>query len=95
VDVLHLEYAIVDPLTIRVDGHFFARPQAGADDKDGTVGEEVDMNLAYAIGKGFSVRGLYGIFFPNEDFWETKVAEVDAAGDALHYFELQLGYDFK
>jgi hypothetical protein len=93
--VLHLKYAIVEPLTLSVDGHFFSRPEAGADDKDGTVGEEVDVNLAYAIGKGFSVRGLYGIFLPSEDFWETKVTEAGAEGDALHYFELQLGYDFK
>ncbi len=92
--VLHVKYAI-EPVTFLLDGHYFARPKRGADHKHGAVGEEIDFNVAYAIGKGFSLRGLYGVFLPNEDFWTPKSPDKGAAGDPLHFFELQFGYELK
>jgi hypothetical protein len=92
--VLHLKAAF-EPLTIGVDAHYFSRPEAGPDDQDGAVGSEIDTNVLYAFGGGASLRGMYAIFLPNEDFWEPKSTSPDVAGDPLHYFELQFGYDFK
>jgi hypothetical protein len=93
--VLHLKAVPVEPLTITVDGHYFARPQKGTDKKHGGVGGEIDTNVAYAIGKGASVRGLYGVFLPNEDYWSTKSLTPDDAKDPIHYVEVQFGYVFK
>jgi hypothetical protein len=93
--VLHLKAVPVEPLTISVDGHYFARPQKGADGKHGGVGGEINAGVAYAIGKGAYVRGLYGVFLTNEDFWSKKSADPKDAGDPMHFVEVQFGWGFK
>lgn len=92
--VLHLKIAPAKPLTLSFDGHYFTRPQAGADGKDGSAGQELDTQVLYAIGGGAALRAMYGVFVPNEGFWEAKATSPDVAGDALHFFELQFGYNF-
>lgn len=93
--VLHLNVAALDPLLLALDLHHFSRLEPGADGKDGTVGQELNFNALYTIGAGASLRGLYGIFLPDEGFWETKAPDPDEAGDALHYVEVQFSYEFK
>jgi hypothetical protein len=93
--VLHLKVTPVEPLSLLVDGHYFARPERGADRKHGGAGGEIDANVVYAIGKGASLRGLYGVFLPNEDFWSKKSPDPANAGTPLHYVEVQFGYVFK
>lgn len=92
---LHLSYAVSDALKLALDAHHFSRPEANAAGKDGAVGQELNLNVAYAIGGGAAVRGLYGVFLPNEDYWTGGSVAASDAGDALHFFELQFGYDFK
>jgi hypothetical protein len=98
--VLHLKYAFTDSLTALLDAHYFSRPEANAAGRDGTLGQEIDTQLLYAIGKGFGVRGLYGVFFPDADYWEGTatpdgpLSRADASAP-IHYVELQFGYDFK
>jgi hypothetical protein len=94
--VLHLSYAASEALKFGLDAHYFSRLEPGADGKDGSMGSEFDTNVGYAIGGGASIRGMYAIFLPNEGFWETKPnVDPEEVGDPIHYFELQLGYDFK
>jgi hypothetical protein len=94
--VLHLSYKPVEAFVFSVDGHYFSRPQAaGADQKDGAIGAEIDANVLYAIGKGASVRAMHAIFLPNEDFWQAKSQTPGDASSAMHFFELQFGYEFK
>ncbi len=93
--VLHLKYAPVEPLSLMVDAHYFSRPQADASGEDGTMGSEIDTNVLYAFGAGASVRAMYALFLPNKGFWEPKATSADTAGDSLHYFELQFGYELK
>lgn len=92
--VLHVLYAPIEPLKLSVDAHYFKRPEMPAG-KDGSMGSEIDSQILYAFGGGASVRGMYAIFLPNEDFWESATVSADEAGKAMHYFELQFGYDFK
>jgi hypothetical protein len=98
--VLHLKYAITSSFTALLDAHHFSRPEANAAGKRGTLGQEIDTQLLYAVGGGFGVRGLYGIFLPNADYWEDSdtpngpLARSDANAP-LHYVEVQIGYDFK
>jgi hypothetical protein len=93
--VLHLAVLPVEPLAIALDGHYFARPELGTDGKHGGAGGEIDTNVVYTIGKGATLRGLYGVFLPNEDFWSKKAPDRTNAGTPLHYVEVQFGYVFK
>jgi hypothetical protein len=92
---LHVSLAASDALKLALDLHHFSRPEANAAGKDGGVGQELDVNVLYAIGGGASVRGLYGVFLPREDFWTAGNVTDDVAGDPLHFIEVQFGYDFK
>jgi hypothetical protein len=93
--VLHLKYTPVEPLTLFLDAHHFSRLEALADATEGAMGQEIDTQVLYAIGKGASLRGMYAIYFPDQDFWTPKSESPAAAREALHYFELQFGYEFK
>jgi hypothetical protein len=59
------------------------------------MGGEIDTGLLYAIGGGASLRGMWGVFLPNETFWGPKSTSPDFAGDPLHFLEIQFGLDFK
>ena len=94
--ILHLTYAASEALKLGFDANYFSRIEAGPDGKDGAMGSEYDTNVGYAIGQGASVRGMYAFFVPNKGYWESKPGvDPDSVGDTIHYFELQLGYDFK
>jgi hypothetical protein len=93
--VLHLKVQAAEAWTLLADAHYFSQPEAGADEKDGSIGAEIDTQVAYAIGGGATLRGLYGVFLPTESYWEPKSTSADVAGNPLHYFELQFGIDFK
>jgi hypothetical protein len=93
--VLHLKLQASEAWAVMVDGHYFARPQAGPDGRDGGMGGEIDTGLLYAIGGGATLRGMWGVFLPNKTFWEPKSTSPDFAGDPLHFLEIQFGLDFK
>lgn len=93
--VLHVAYAASDALKLALDAHYFYRPEANAAGRDGSVGSELNLNAAYSFGGGAAVRGMYGIFLADEDFWTAGAAMANDAGDPLHFFELQFGYEFK
>lgn len=87
----------LDWLVASVDFHSFSRLEQDASGEDGSMGSELDFNLIHPIGKGAAVRAMYGVFLPTEEFWEPKVAmeNAGAAGDPIHFLEVQFGYDFK
>lgn len=93
--VLHIQVSPAEPLKLSLDAHYFSRPEATAADQDGSMGSEFDLNALYAFGGGASVRGMYALFLPTEDYWEPQSTSPEVAGDPIHYFELQFGYDFK
>ena len=92
--VLHLQYSPVEPLKLSLDAHYFSRLETPAG-IDSSMGGEIDTNVLYAFGAGASVRGMYAIFLPNDDHWTSDGVDADVAGEPMHYFELQFGYDFK
>jgi hypothetical protein len=91
--VLHLSYKPSDSVAINLDAHHFSRLQEVGGEK-GAVGQEIDTQLLWKIGGGASLRGMYAMFLPAEDYWTGK-AEADKESDLIHYFELQFGYGFK
>jgi len=93
--VLHVTFAASDALKLALDAHYFSRPEANAAGKDGAVGTELNLNAAYAFGGGASLRGMYGVFLPDEEFWTSGAVAAAEAGESMHFFELQFGYDFK
>jgi hypothetical protein len=92
--VLHVQYAPIEPLKLSVDAHYFKRPEMPAG-KDGSMGSEIDTQVLYGFGGGAHLRGMYAVFLPKEEFWESATVSSEVAGEAMHYFELQFGYDFK
>ena len=50
------------------------------------MGGELNAQLVQKIGKWGMVRGLYGAFLANEDYF--------GVGDAAHYCEIQGGIKF-
>jgi hypothetical protein len=99
--VLHLKYQAGKTWSFMADAHYFSQPKkgalaaAGTDQKKGAMGEEIDLYTVYAIGRGADLKGLYGVFLPNEDYWTAKSTSDDVAGNPIHYFEVQFGIDFK
>jgi len=92
--VLHLTLKPVADLAIQIDGHVFSRPEApNAMLDSGFAGAEIDAGLAYMLGKGLVLRGLYGVFLPDDDFY--PVGAVMASADPAHYLEVELRYDLK
>lgn len=93
--VLHLTLKPTTELTFQIDGHVFTRMEAMAPmAKDGGfAGAEVDTGVAYALGKGLSLKALYGVFAPNEDFYPQGAVADDEK--LAHYLELELRYDLK
>jgi len=92
--VLHVLYAPIEPLKLSVDAFYFKRPEMPAG-KDGAMGSEIDSQILYAFGGGASVRGMYAVFLPKKDYWESATVSAEKAEKAMHYFEMQFGYDFK
>ncbi|HEY6723844.1 MAG TPA: alginate export family protein [Polyangiaceae bacterium] len=92
--VLHVLYAPIEPLKLSVDAFYFKRPEMPPG-KEGAMGSEIDSQILYALGGGASVRGMYAVFLPNEDYWESATVSAENAEKAMHYFEMQFGYDFK
>lgn len=97
----YLKYnmGLTDSLALAVDGHLFARVEPNGLDPallgpsnlgqvggDNFAGGEVDTQLIQKIGKWVSVRGLYGIFIPNENHY--------AESDPAHYVEVQAGLTY-
>lgn len=93
--VLHVSYAATEALKLALDAHYFYRPETNAAGNDGSVGGELNLNAAYGFGGGASVRGMYGVFVTDQDFWTTSTVSSSDAKDPLHFLELQFGYDFK
>jgi hypothetical protein len=93
--VLHLKYQPAKSWSFMVDAHYFTQPETDALDTDGALGSEIDAFFTYAIGGGADLKGLYGVFLPAEDYWLPRATSEDVAGNPIHYFELQLGIDFK
>ena len=82
--VLHLMARPIPQLAFKLDVHVFARPEVGAG-QDNLFGGEGDLNVIWTPGAGFRVRGLYGLFIPNEGFFGP-------GADPAHYLELELAY---
>jgi hypothetical protein len=85
--VLHLAYKPVKGLVLGLDAHVLARPVATAGGASGYAASELDVGASYDVGRGFIVRGLYGLFIPN--------GEVYPSSDPLHYLEVEMRYDFR
>ena len=93
--VLHLKYQASEAWSLMADAHYFSQPETDASDTDGALGSEIDIWTDFAIGRGALFRALYGVFLPNETYWEPRATSADVAGNPIHYFELQFGIDFK
>jgi hypothetical protein len=79
-----VSYKATDALVLQAQAHVLARLEAV--NGENYAGTEIDAHVIHPIGDGVKLRGMYGLFLPNEDYWN---------GDALiHYFETQFGYDF-
>ncbi len=79
--------SITDSLSAKVDGHVFARVEAGGAGNvagPGFAGTEVDAQLMQNIGKYVQIRGLYGLFIPATGHY--------ASDDLAHYGEVQAGF---
>jgi hypothetical protein len=93
--VLHLKYQPAKSWSFMLDAHYFTQPEADALETDGAIGSEINAFITYAIGGGAELKGLYGVFLPTEEYWLPRATSDDVAGNPIHYFELQLGIDFK
>ncbi len=81
--------SLTDSLSAKVDGHVFARVEAGGAGNvagPGFAGTEVDAQLMQNIGKYVQIRGLYGLFIPASGHY--------ASDDLAHYCEVQAGFDY-
>lgn len=81
--VAHLTGKPIDQLQINLDVHVFLRPERGAASSN-YAGNEWNLNLIWRPGAGLRLRGMYGIFVPNEGVYPS--------GDPAHYLEVELGY---
>jgi hypothetical protein len=90
-----VKYGGLEYLVASVDAHYFTRLETDASGVDGAMGSELDFNLIHPIGKGAVLRTMYGVFLPSEDFWAPKSPDAAKAGDPIHFWEVQFGYDFK
>jgi hypothetical protein len=86
---LKFKAPITESTIAEIHGHLFARMEDGGlgqtgDDK--LAGYEVDAMLMQKIGKFAYTRGLYGIFLPNGDHYDTS--------EAAHFGEIQAGLKF-
>lgn len=93
--VLHVKYQPAKSWSFMLDAHYFTQPETDALDTDGALGSEIDAFFTYAIGGGAELKSLYGVFLPAEDYWLPRATSEDVATNPIHYFELQLGIDFK
>ncbi len=86
--MLRVRAKLTDQLTATLDAHEFHRPQDTAIEagrlglEAGRLGLEVDAGLAYRIGQGLTVRGLYGLFLTAEDF----------SDEDFHFAEFELKF---
>jgi hypothetical protein len=94
--VLHLTLRPTKDLSMQADGHLFVRPQdtttpTGKLVKAGPVGDEVDIQAGYALGKGLKVRALYAVFLPDKNYYPAPSTVGHIA--QVQYGELELRYD--
>jgi len=86
---LRLSYASPATMVFRLDVHNFFRPQdanaVAMGKQNGYVGSEANLNVIHKLGKGLTLRGLYGVFVPNEDIYPSD--------STAHYVELEMRYD--
>lgn len=88
--VLHVAYAGLSPVVVKLDTHVFARPRT-ADGVSAYAGTELDMNVIYRLGEGLKLRAMYAVFVPGSDHYFVDGA---AADEPAHYVECQFGYAF-
>jgi len=81
--VLHLSYKATTAMTVKLDGHFYTKPERD----DAYTGSEVDVAAIYAIGGGLKARLLYGLFLPNKDAYTSDAKPA-------HYLEAELRHTF-
>ncbi|MEL6341398.1 MAG: alginate export family protein [Myxococcota bacterium] len=82
--VAHASF-VSGPFKALLDAHLFWRPET-FDGQSGYAGAEFNMQAIYALGRGMTVRGLYGAFVPgDEHFLEDETFNDDIA----HYLEAQ------
>lgn len=94
--VLHVTGKPAPQLTLQLDGHIFTRLEGmTAMGEGGFAGAEIDAGAAYALGKGLSLRALYAVFVPGEDFYPQGPAAMTADEKLAHYLEIELRYDLK
>lgn len=94
--VLHVTVKPTTELTLQVDGHVFARLEGMSATTDGGLaGGELDTGVAYALGKGLSLKALYGLFVPGKDFYPQGPMAMALDEKLAHYLEIELRYDLK
>src|SRR5690606_37363667 len=86
-----VDVMITPSTTFKVTGHLFARMEENGlgrspDATSDFAGYEVDTQVMQKIGGPFLLRGLYGIFLPNEDHYGTD--------EPIHYTEIEAGLRF-
>jgi hypothetical protein len=80
---------ITEKLALKVDGHLFARPEAGGRGQVSNTkmaGVEIDTQLVQKLGDYAHVRGLYGLFIPSSGHYQSD--------NLVSYGEAQVGLDF-
>jgi len=94
--VLHVTLKPSAVVTLQVDAHLFTRLEGMTAMGDGGfAGAEVDTGIAYALGKGLNLKGLYAVFVPGEDFYPQGPMAMTADEKLAHYLEIELRYDLK
>lgn len=81
-----LAYKASDALILKLQAHLLARMEDNAAGET-FAGTELDTHVVHPMGAGMVLRGMYGVFLPNEDYWGSS--------DAVHFLEIQYGIDFK
>jgi hypothetical protein len=83
-------------IALKLDAHFFFRPEdrttAASDGavtriESGYAATEIDTTIAYGIGKGLNLHGVYALFLPDSGQYPST--------DPVHYFEVELRYEIK
>lgn len=86
---LRLSYATPGTMVFKLDVHNFFRPEdanaAVMGKQNGYVGSEANLHVIHKLGKGMTLRGMYGAFLPND--------EVYPRDSLAHYLEVELRYD--
>lgn len=85
---LRLSYAAAANTLLKLDFHNFFRPEDASPlpgVQDGYAGSELNVHAIQKLGKGLTLRAMYGAFLPSD--------QVFPADDLAHYLEVELRYD--